>query len=289
MSQDFGTRPSVTFRPSATANLMIDSSDRDTNAYPSEWDFQIVKRESIMNGFFNRIATTEVVLNWCVPNINTEFGNTTMTFDLSGTGGNTHASTQTITLLDGFYTVEETLKGMVSQLNDLSGTTAMTFAIVTTGATVSIVSTGGDFTITATTLSEQLMMEQEQNALNEWYVGQCANLQPYRYIDFVSQDLTYAQYLKDSNTTSKPIDVLCRWYFADDAPEMLDGLGFPILQGYKNFCRRRIFNPPKYIRWDNNLPIGNLRFGVYADGALLPPNLGDNDSTWLMTLQVSEN
>ena len=138
MSQDFGTRPSITFRPSATANLMVDSADRNQQVYPSEWDFQITKRESIMNGFFNRIATTEVVLNWCVPNINNEFNNDTMRFDLSGTGANTYSATRTISLNDGFYTIEEVITSLVAQLNDASGTTGMTFAITSAQGIVSI-------------------------------------------------------------------------------------------------------------------------------------------------------
>ena len=287
MSQDFGTRPSVTIRPSATANLMIDSQDR-SSTFVSPWDFQIVKRESILNGFFSRIATTEVVLDWCDPNISTALQNNTIVFDLSGTGGNTHASTQTITLPDDFYTVENAIDEIVAQLDALSGTTGMDFNVNQVNGSVYIDCSGGDFTVAAGRLQNLLDLF-DQPTSDSIKVGNCADLRPYRYIDFVCLDLTYAQMLKDNSTASYPRDVLCRWYFAEDSQESLDGYGFPILQGYKTFCRRRIFNPPKYIRWDNNLPIGNLKFQVYDDSGALLADYAAATSSWLMTLQISEN
>jgi hypothetical protein len=69
--------------------------------------------------------------------------------------------------------------------------------------------------------------------------------------------------------------------------------------GYTAFWLRRIFNPPKQIRWSAEQPIGQLDFQVYIDpesnatwnlpqGGLL---IGPGWSTfwdWLATLQVSE-
>ena len=288
MSQDFGTRPSITFRPSATANLMIDSEDRSA-VYTSPWDFQITKRESIMNGFFNRIATTEVVLDWCEPNISAVLGNNKISFDLSGSGANTYAGVVQITLADGLYTVEEAVDSIVADLNDLSGTTGMTFTVQQfSAAGVAIKPSSGVIKNVPTGRLETQLDFQPGNS-GEYLVEACADIRPYRYIDFVSFDITYAQYLKDSSTAKQPVDVLCRWYFAEDSQEAVDGYGFPILQGYRTFCRRRIFNPPKYIRWDNNLPIGNLKFSVFdAFGNSLAQN-NTTSSSWLMTLQVSEN
>lgn len=288
MSQDFGTRPSVTIRPSATANLMIDSQDR-SNQYVSPWDFQITKRESILNGFFTRIATTEVVLDWCDPNISAGLQNNTIVFDLSGTGANTYNNDITITLPEGMYTVEDAVDAIVDDLNSQTGTTGMTFSVsqLFTGGVTIDVSGGKIINVPQGKLEGQLDMSPGVNG--EYIVGNCADIRPYRYIDFVSYDLTYAQYLKDTSTQTYPRDVLCRWYFAEDSQEAFDGYGFPILQGYKTFCRRRIFNPPKYIRWDNNLPIGNLKFSVYDSAGELLSDYAPATSSWLMTLQVSEN
>ena len=127
-------------------------------------------------------------------------------------------------------------------------------------------------------------------------------LLPYRYIDFVSNDLTYNQALKDATTTTYDRTVLYRWYFAwSDSPQ-LDTLGFPILQGYTRFCSRRDIPFPKQIRWENNMPIGQVSFQVFNDqGELLLPSLVqpvDTDSVpdntysnmeWGMSLLVSED
>ena len=288
-SQDFGTRPSITFRPSATANLMIDSEDRPA-IFVTPWDFQITKRESILNGFFNRIATTEVVLDWCDPNISAALQNDTLVFDLSGSGANTYVGSVTVTVPTGMYTVETLIDTIVDDLNTKTGTTGITFtAAQFNNQQVYFDASGGKVTnIPNSKLAAQLDL-QPTGPDDDYVVEFCADIRPYRYIDFICLDLTYAQYLKDSSTQKQPRDVLCRWYFADDSPEALDGYGYPILQGYKTFCRRRIFNPPKYIRWDNNLPIGNLRFQVVDDAGNYLADNAISTSSWLMTLQVSEN
>jgi hypothetical protein len=266
---------------------MIDSDDRDAN-FSSPWDFQITKRESILNGFFTRIATTEVCLDWCDPNISSELKNNTIVFDISGTGANTYKGLQTVTVNTDFYTIENIVDEVVAQLDAVSGTTGVDFSVSQINGSVFIDASGGDFTVQAGKLQNQLDLFNQPDG-NSIQVGNCADIRPYRYIDFVSTDLTYAQYLKDSSTAKYPRDVLCRWYFAEDSQENLDGYGFPILQGYKTFCRRRIFNPPKYIRWDNNLPIGNMKFMVYDDTGTELAFYNTTGSSWLMTLQVSEN
>ena len=71
----------TTIRPSSTALLTIDSEDRFKNyderdaVLPggynySPYDFTITKNQAIMNGFFTRLAVSEVVFPWAIPNIN---------------------------------------------------------------------------------------------------------------------------------------------------------------------------------------------------------------------------
>jgi hypothetical protein len=124
----------------------------------------------------------------------------------------------------------------------------------------------------------------------------------YRYLDFVSNDLTYAQSLKDATTSTFNSTVLFRWYFAWDNPTEYDAYGYPILQGYKQFVQRRLFNPAKQIRWEPNLPIGNVGFQVYAYQYGIGPGVflnaawyanllaaGGAAFNYLMTLQISES
>lgn len=290
----------ITIRQPATANLSIDSADRPA-IYPTAFNFSIIKPNALQNGFFNRIGTTEVVLEWCEPNItsNLERLNNVIVVDLSGTGINTYVGTQTITLTQGCYTVKEVLDTIVAKLNALTSTTGVTFAVTFTNGIVTITSTAGVFRIqfndqaaAGSILANQLEIIQETFVSSKQV--RCPDIRPYRYIDFVSSQLTYNQELKDATTNSLVRDVLCRWYFADDVPETLDAYGFPILMGYKPFVRRRLFSPPKQIRWSNNQNIGNLEFQVYGwvpyEGLTsVPISTADMDTNWLMTLQLSEN
>lgn len=296
----FGIDKGVTIRPSSTANLMVDSADRILPTTSSPYDFQITRPQSILNGYFTRIGTTEVVLEWCQNNVSTDLNNRDFTVDISGIAPNAYSGTITVNVLQGLYTAEQALNALVEALNLETPTTGATFSIVnmnapgTDGVWV-LECQDGHYTVGTNKLAVQLGLdEQESVILDPTTTGveiTCIDLRPYRFIDFVSSKLTYAQDLKDSSTQVFPKDILCRWYFAEDTEEAVDGYGFPILMGYRRFCRRRIFNPPKQIKWDNNLPIGNLSFQVYGDkGNILPtPSDSIDKNNWLMTLQLSEN
>ena len=277
----FGTERGLVFRPPATANLMIDSADRPNPTTTSPFDFQITRSQALLNGFFTRVATTEVVLEWCQSNVQQG----TIGVDISGVA-------HTITVGGGIYTVADLLDDIVLQLDDLA-VPVYNFDILQQQGKVYIYS-GNDnldfeFTSDPDDILARLDIQLNVNASTQ-IVG-CPDLRPHRYIDFVCNQLTYPQDLKDASSQQSTRDVLCRWYFADDSPEPLDAYGFPILMGYVRFARRRLFNPPKYIKWDNNLPVGNLSFQIYGeDGNILTVPAGDEEETnWLMTLQLSEN
>ena len=292
---NFGVERATTIRQPSTANLMIDSFDRET---PNPWNFQITKNQALQNGFFSRIATTEVVLEWGNPNISAELQNTLISIDISGTGANTFVGTVPITLGTGFYTVAQALERWCSQLNDLSGTTGTGFRPLVYFGLPGVASTGGVWRITApgTLLALQLGLPYftTDTFAPAHFLG-TPDLRPYRYLDFTSSQLTYNQDLKDNSTALIERDVLCRWYFAWDTPPELDTLGVPILMGYVPFKARRLYNPPKQIKWDPTQPLGNLSFEVfYSDitglsGPVPAYPTNTFPSNWLMTLQLSEN
>ena len=271
----------VTIRPSATANLMVDSADRNEAIFPTPWDFQITKNQSIFNGFFSRIGVTEVVFDWCVDNVSAYFGNDTFSItDASGIVRN-------ITPLDDkVRTVAQTLDALVEALNAL-GLPVYVFEVVTDNGVVGLGSGGvRDFTINASTLASQLNLPIGEASILQ--ILGCPDLRPFKYLDVICDNLTYAQDLKDATTSTTDRDVLVRWYFSDDVPEQLDVYGFPILMGYTRFSRRRLYNPPKQIKWDNNLPVGNMRFQIYDQNGNLV-TVADDDTQMRMTLQLSEN
>jgi len=77
--RDAGT----TIRQSSTALLTIDSEDRFANwvekrrASPgsfnfSPYNFSLIKNASLVNGYMTRLAVSEVVFPWVLPNINSK-------------------------------------------------------------------------------------------------------------------------------------------------------------------------------------------------------------------------
>jgi len=311
----------IPIRQPSTANLLIDSFDNNTaggqapNASMLQvYDFTIQKRMSILNGFFTRIAVSELCLEWFVPNIHGAYtnggydGNANNTLTFSATG----VASVVITITEGNYTVNDLLEAVTKALTTAcTGVTiTWTLGVVQRGYTgsgtilihqqVGIVPSGSiagcSFSGPIADLLGLPVFPTTYNATNPIYITDDVDLRPYRYLDFTSPQLTYTQALKDSSTSTIVRDVLVRWYFAWDTAPDRDGLGFPILMGYLPFTLRRTFNPPKQIRWEPNLPIGNLGFQVYGDDGQLatlmvksyPTSIIQQGCNWLMTLQVSE-
>ena len=290
----------VQIRVPATANLMIDSADRDA-ARESPFDFQINRPQSILNGFFNRIGTTEVVLEWSEPNgaYISSLGPTQMIVSSSAGLVSTVATSGTGPLL--FYNASNALDSFVRGLNSLSTTTATSSFFISTNVTggQSIFNSdpsvlGFEFLTTPLTTALGVQSQTPLDAnVNRAVAIRDPDLRPWRYLDFVSEKLTYNQDLKDSSTAPINRDVLCRWYMSWDNQAANDGYGFPIEMGYEPFRIRRIFNPPKQIKWNDEQPIGQLNFQVYGNNSYVPVKPvavdGSVKSNWLMTLQASEN
>jgi hypothetical protein len=280
-------------RMPSTANLMLDSADRNTAVNPSPWVFQIQRPQALLNGFFTRIGTTEVVLEWNVPNISSDLSNNWLQIDLSGTVSGTISTTRVITT--GVYTAAELVKAVAAELSDVSGSWT---AVAANGGGATIEPAADVYVHLSGPVADALGIDLgglEEVGPTAGFPGLLADnlevdLRPCRYLDFVSAQLTYNQDLKDGATNNVNRDVLCRWYMAYDNPPQLDEFGFPILMGYTPFTLRRIFSPPKQIRWDNIQPLGNLSFEVFTDKNVQPlyNPLFTSKTNWLMTLQVSE-
>ena len=270
----------------SVANLMIDSADRGT-AYTSPWNFQIVKKQSLFNGYFTRIGATEVVLEWNNPNIVAGV-NDKLAFTIEAVGAQPTSLEVTIGGgFGGYFTVADVLNACVSALN--KATAAGRFAVVTVSGIAGINDTGAtqpaDISVADSPLKTQMGLAASSGT--PFLSPFDPDLRPYRYLDFVSDQLTYNQNVKDATSNLREQSVLVRWYFAYDNPTPADEYGFPILMGYEPFCLRRLYNPPKQIAWENNMPIGQVGFQVYGnDGTLVQDTASSN---WLMTLQISEN
>jgi len=265
---------------------MIDSQDGVSSTLDTSMtNFTINRPNALLNGYFTRIGVTELVLNWNEPNISAALANNI--FRVIKRSG---AVTYSITLTDGAYTVAQCLDQIVILLNEAS--TGLTWSVSGLGENCSLNATGA-FTVGNTTLATELGLYGGASATSQFIYG--PNIQSYRYLDFISYQLTNNQSVKDASTTAYQNTVLARWYFAWDTQPVLDPYGFPILMGYTAFSCRRTFNPPKQIRWLPNQSIGNLAFQLFVNtgpgsGSLLfKQTIGVGIfSNWLMTLQVSE-
>jgi hypothetical protein len=269
----------TTTREASTANFLIDSFDRQSG---NASDFTINASQSLFNGFFTRISVAEVGMNWGIPNISTYFGNNEFSVEIASTGVQ-----YTATLPDGNYTVASALTDIVALLNTQIGSTF--FSLVgnyTNNQGVRLLGTA-NFEVLNTDLQEQLTVQTGQVALG--FFIQNPNLLAYRYVDFICDNLTYHQSLKDNSTSGQSRNTLYRWNFAWDSPAPIDTLGFPIYQGYQAFTARRNFAFPKQIRWEGNMPIGQLRFVVQTEYNLpLVINFPTAQFEWNMTTLITE-
>jgi hypothetical protein len=280
----------VAIRMPSVANLFVDSSAT------SPFNFQISKKQALLNGFFTRLATTELVLEWSIPNI--DLTGPLSTANQPGYLNNTQfdleqsSVTYTATLPTGQYTVAEVLDCIVAQLSPsipglaVSSTAGSPVALIATSAfTVEAPANGSDLWARLGFVLSNSSTDQSVNA---------PDLRRFSYLDFCCSDLTYNQNVKDGTTTDEDRVVLARWYMSWDNPPLNDNYGFPILMGYQVMTLRRMFSPAKQIKWESNMPIGNLTFQVFSDQSQqpLPASIINNEASlntrWLMTIQVSE-
>ena len=295
----------ITVRPSATAMLAVDSKDRlvigapfPGSQQPVSYTFRIQKTNSILNGFFNRIGVTELVLEWQAQNVSSAVlvpgfavGNNTFTWSGGGSG--------TVTIPTGWYNVAQLGAQLATLMTAATvGGTTWTWAAVPASSGVYgaywLLPAANVATLTLTGAIWQQLASGLSGSANAYTTTLGLpvinpDLRPVRYLDFVCNDLTYNQALKDDSTSSIYRDNLCRWYFAwsDDFSPALDANDYPILMGYTPFVARRLFSPPKQIRWDARMPLGNLTFQVFNDSGTLATVMGGT-SQFLMTLLASE-
>ena len=276
-------------RVPSTANLLIESSDRNVLFDLQPNNFVISKKNSILNGFFTRIGVTEMSLRWCTPNVSTANNNNFIILDISG------AAPYLVNIPTGFYNVYQAINAVATVLNDASGVTGLGFS-------VSGVSPLGGFALTPSNLTtyygfegilaSQLSLGTPDAPFNLTQgitlvtPSSCLSILRFSYLDFISDQLTYNQELKDASTQDIESNILVRFYFCNETPEQLDTYGFPILMGYSPFNVRRTFNPPKQIKWEPNMPIGQIGFRVLDDSGQLAKMY--SPSNWGMVLQVSE-
>jgi len=311
----------TTLRPSSTSLFLVDSEDRfssytqsraatgtSNNATP--YNFQITRKESLMNGFASRIAVSEVNFPWAIPNINPKTSQITVSYEVSGLP----VLMQTLNLFPGFYkpaSIAAALELGIQGLHpSLAGATVVygegsnpvfTYA---TNSTTQIAfsplpynSAVYPYPDTTKQLFDLLGFTNANNALDVGGNGNFTFCQAIRYVDIVSINLVYNQANPDVMSQNVARNSLCRVYLGDanltgnvdPASATFCPPGCAPVTIYRNFTN------PKQIQWLGNQPIpGTLQFTVFDDtGAPLNETLvGLLDGEyldWSLTMLVTEN
>jgi len=297
-----------TLRPASLSVLGVDSEDRfDTyqqartalgnNTNWSQWDFTINKSQSILTGFFTRIALSEVMVQWGIPNINVKTNQIVFRYGLSE---------QIITLNPGFYTpsaLAAAIQASVRTIDPSLAAFTMTYGIRTTPPAVPVVPptpavptvvtmpvfeyasnvAGPGLAVgfgpmpvnnirykpTTKQLFDLMGFSLSNQVLSFGFAhGQSTFCTFTKYIDIVSTQITQNASLKDSSTSATPRDLVARLYLTNDADPSNVVCSSPSFcpVGCAPFTLYRDFATPKQIQMNPTAPIGGfLKFQVFDD------------------------
>lgn len=246
-----GEENATTLRPSSTALFCISSADRyDTqeaarNNTKSPYRFTITKKESLLNGFFTRMALTELRLPWTLPNIAREVytnaigiscGTDSHVIDILNnypdpvTGGN-------VTLDALFFSPAELAARIQSAWNTaypanqivMEVDDDMSFRLYSAvdGGTAAAAKTCSVYPLTPSTTPSLPVNTYQLFDMMNWVNGDSVPTTGYTisgigdnllwtdYVDIVSNDLTYNQALKDSSSSKTYRDIIYRVYLTN--------------------------------------------------------------------------
>ena len=271
-----GEEGTQTIRPSSTALFCISSEDRYDNVgieravsgQTSPYRFTITKKESLLNGFFTRMALTEIKFPWTLPNVSA-FAFTNLIGITCGT------DSHVITIPDKFYTAPELAAAITSVWNTLYTTNTILMQVspnynddsflltpVTEGSLVAIYPAGVDTTPSLPLNTYQLVdmmgfVNVNSIPASSQLSFSTPNLLWTEYVDIVSNDLTYNQALKDSSSSQASRDLIYRIYLTEGQPSYNypktiaeQNTYFGVLPyGTRPFVIYRQFQNPKEIRW----------------------------------------
>jgi hypothetical protein len=297
----------ITQRPTSTALFVVDSEDRFNNYIEarspyasSPYEFSITQPSSLMNGFFTRLAVTEVNFPWVIPNISTK---TNKIFVQWVVGASPTINEALIELNYGFYTPSQLAAElqvavraadaalvnftMVYGVLDVPGKPLVNnypgFTYKSNDATITIgfkpmvpLSSDYPYASNVRQLFDVLGLNDENNmatldpvAYTQDSFSGITYCQSIRYIDLVCSQLVYNQALKDTGSQKSIRDSLCRIYVVEpgsvQATTATSSATF-CPPGCSPTTLYRDFSYPKQIQWLPNQPIvGALRFIVYDD------------------------
>jgi hypothetical protein len=308
VSRQIAPERGVDIRQPSSAFLGVSTSDRYAtksqryNSPSSPFDVLLTSKQNFLNGFFTRIALTEVRIPWLLPTIQSNRQDS-MRLEYRTAAGVTTFFTLRING-DAWYTpttlAAEVQRAMRSASPISGGVNKPNFTCTYDTAQYRFnyaTNVAGDTmrflpTLTNNTTGLYEMMAWLTTGMTAGFFSRTPKMIFTEFIDIVCNQLTYAQDVKDGDTGDSTRDVVARIYLA---PE---GFSDPTQVGTAPFIVYRQFQTPKQIKWDSNLPIGQLSFQVYDDrGNILTngidalgqaPFYDDQLGDWSISLLVSE-
>jgi hypothetical protein len=323
MIRQMTENPGVPFRYPSVALLTLNSADRSgSEEYGVSQtlinNFKIYKPQILGNGYFTRIALTEINMPWSLPNVNQY--NNTFTIVLHNVG----YANVSCEIPVGFYTKTRLASVLAAALN-----TAITAAGYAANYifSITIEPESGFFTFTNTIPAAgftfgfpPINARTQTYLLNEMmgFIGGATNALIFGhsitgsypsmlytpFVDIVSDNLTKKQQVQDSSTAvSQGGQVLARIYLTPDGTNPVPTDETQIL-GCRPFTIHREFQTPKQIYWDTaefinqiDIRLTDSRGNILAETPLtvdttIPANrvveFGSGSTNWQLTFQLSE-
>lgn len=277
--------PGTPIRPPATAVLTVDTADRlkfDASGYaiqPSAVNnLYINTQQTVVQGYFTRLALTELNMNWNIPNVNAR--NNTITLELyDGVGGSTII---TCSVDEMFYDCDDLASAVQDSIQTAVATLPAPYPArygnieceYSVGTASFLIKNVGVLPV-----AEFLIVPRNRGASDDlcnmmgfgaipagtapqprWYGG-FASMQYTPYFDIVSRQLTKKQNVNDNSTsTNTGRNLLARIYVSEEgittvpilAPVLVSPYTalVPTMLGCRPFTIHREFTTPKQIYWD---------------------------------------
>jgi hypothetical protein len=313
--------PGVPTRAPSVAVFTVDTADRyklDAFGFRADItpvnDIYINKQQSVINGYFTRVALTEFNMPWNIPNVNER--NNTFTAAISADG---EFAELTATIPEGFYTGTQLATALQDTLEAQLLALGPPF-VANNNFVVQYSTTTGKFTIENTLAEWEIVPKNNgprDDLLNMMgfgaipstalvsggpffkFVGDVASMKYTPFFDIVSKQLTKKQQVNDSGTSYITGTSLLARIYVSYVDVVQDDFTNPL--GSQPFTIRREFIIPKQIYWDTKefLNVIDLTLIDYKGRVLYEPTfkeieggdtlqLGTSASNWQLTLQVSE-
>lgn len=305
---DRSEHPAVTQRPPAYAELLVDSTDRYPNGYPTidlgvttSSDWRTNFQQNVLYGYLTRLAVSQIQFEWNLPTIITGYNDYFAM--VTGAGG------INVTLQQGFYTPTSLAAELQAALI-AAGLAAATVAYSLVTGSFTITCGGADTarfqnpelndtpTIAARTLETLGFLNSLGKPLAATITGSQPTMVATKYIDICSTYLTKYQRVKDSTSLKTPTvsNIIARVYpvapntrvatTGDTA--LADGNGI----GANPFTLCIDYNTPKFIKWSPEEAVSNFDLQLRDEfGELVPFDVtnGEYGCEYQLTILASES